>query len=911
MSANASSWSITGNIIGLNAAGTGIVANEGSGITVLSTNNTIGGTTTLERNIISGNNTVGINLTGAGATNNLILGNYVGTSITGLVDLGNAEDGIQLDTGASNNTIGGLTATARNIISGNNNAGIAIDNGTTSDNTIIGNYIGLGSDGSTSIGNTHNGINVNAAVNTTIGSLTDTGGRNVISSNVIHGIGLTDAVSTYIYGNYIGTSAAGNVAKGNSGDGIRVQGTSSSSRIGWTTTTAANIIANNTGDGILVSSSSTTAASILGNSIYSNGEQGIDLGADNGNTINDAGDSDGGSNGTQNFPVISSATSSYTGTTLVGSVNSTANTRLRLEFFATRPAVADATYGEGERYLGFTTVTTDGSGNASYNFLLSNVWVNASDRITATATVDNNNGTFGGTSEFAVNTNATSSGVVVVDTTSDTSDGTTTSISSLGSSRGVDGRISLREAITATNNTTNGASADMIVFQIFGSGLQTITVGATALPSVSQALLIDGWTQPGYTSSPVIELNGNNAGTTVSGLTLVSGSGGSTIRGLTINRFTGHGISITSSNNTVIEGNWIGVSNTGTAKSANALDGINASNSSGLTIGGSTTASRNVLSGNNQRGFFGDNIDTSFFYGNYFGTDHTGTLDIDTGAANTLQSGMLLQNDSDGNQVGDTSNALRRNLFSGTNHYGMEILSATSQNNTVVGNYFGTDATGLIALGNTNGGFSFWGSGTGNLLGGNVIAGNTGNGVLVGSGSATAQIQGNYIGVGSNGSTIIGNTTGIRVEGAATNTLVGTNNDGSNDAAEVNTISGNSIGLIISGTGTTGTLVYGNYIGTDASGLLDRGNTGDGVQILAGATGNYIGNSGTARRNIIAGNGGDGIQIDGETSDGNFIYNNFIGLALTVQRFWQIKGMGFSSPRVPITQPSVEMDSVT
>jgi hypothetical protein len=93
-----------------------------------------------------------------------------------------------------------------------------------------------------------------------------------------------------------------------------------------------------------------------------------------------------------------------------------------------------------------------------------------------------------------------------------------------------------------------------------------------------------------------------------------------------------------------------------------------------------------------------------------------------------------------------------------------------------------------VALGNTNGGFSFWGSGTGNLLGGNVISGNLGVGILVGNGASGSQIQGNYVGVGVDGSTLVGNgSTGIFIGSSGVNTLIGTNADGTNDAAEANT----------------------------------------------------------------------------------------------------------------------------
>ncbi len=333
--ANSNGNIIAGNYIGrLDASGVDSTgnANTGVGIRILGANNTIGGTSTSDRNLVSGNDSHGIYLTGASATSNVVLGNYIGTTVTGLVDLGNALNGIFMDTSASNNTIGGLTAASRNVISGNDNAGIAVDNAGTTGNLIIGNYIGIGADGSTALGNTHNGVHFNTSGANTLGS-TDPNGRNVISSNAIQGVGADNASNVTIIGNYIGTDATGTLARGNAGDGIRISGTASGIRIGGTATGAGNLIANNTGDGILVSSSSATAATILQNTIYSNGEQGIDLGADNGLSFNDVLDSDTGSNNFVNYPILRTATTSGTSSIITGNVRGLASTTFRVEFF--------------------------------------------------------------------------------------------------------------------------------------------------------------------------------------------------------------------------------------------------------------------------------------------------------------------------------------------------------------------------------------------------------------------------------------------------------------------------------------------------------------------------------------------------------------------------------------------------
>ncbi|MBK6973391.1 MAG: tandem-95 repeat protein [Sterolibacteriaceae bacterium] len=779
---------IVGNYIGSlladgSTAGVG-EANANAGIYVEGANNTIGGLTAADRNVISGN-ADGVLLSGASATGNLVVGNYIGTNAAGSSAIGNATDGVAIQSGASSNTVGGSVVGARNIISGNLDDGVDVKDGTSRFNVVRGNYIGTDVTGTLALGNTSQGIDTSAsAQDLTIGGI-------------------------------------------NPGDG--------------------NLVAFNGGSGVRVFGSATTGVSVLGNTVRANSGIGINLHTD-GVTLNDSGDTDTGPNGYQNFPVLSSADANATGTTVVGTLNSNTGTSYRIEFYANRPSLADGTgYGEGERYLGFTTVTTNGSGNASFNTTLAGAWVNRGDKITATATVDLGGGNYGSTSEFGANITATSTGIIVVDTTSDVADGTTTSITNLGNNRGADGRISLREAIIAANNTANGGTPDKIVFAIpaaLSGGVHTINVGVAGLPTVTQAVIIDGTTEPDFAGTPMVELNGGNLGSLVKGITLGGNSSGSTIRGLIINRFTGTGIEINggaTSNNHTIQGNWIGLNATGTAAAANGNMGIYGLNSTGNLIGGATAAQRNVISGNAQQGVFFDNVDNSTISGNYIGTNAAGTGDVTGTGANTLQSGVFLHNGSNGNVVGGTS-AVARNVISGNNHYGVEILTS-SQNNLVQGNYIGTDVTGLVALGNTNGGMSFWGAGTGNVIGGgaagagNVIAAN-GTGVLVGSASSGATIQGNYIGVAADGVTLMGNTAiGVDIQGNSINTLVGSDNNGTNDAGERNVIAGNSVGVSVADASTTGNAILSNSI---------YGNTGLGIDLgTTGVTANDTGDGDT------------------------------------------------------------------
>ncbi len=534
-------------------------------------------------------------------------------------------------------------------------------------------------------------------------------------------------------------------------------------------------------------------------------------------------------------------------------------------------------------------------------------------------------------------------GAIVVTNATDVSNGTVTSITNLIASDGGDG-ISLREAIQATNATVG---ADRIAFAI-SSGAQAISL-SSALPTITETLTIDGWTQPGYAGTPLVIVDGEQ--TAAVGLQLTSTADSSTIRGLVLRDFSSHAIQIDagSSNNTVegnyigsfdvagtdqgvgeqnvgngiyiqgdhntiggtssasrnvisgnqssgilisgtnasyntIQNNYIGLDATGTTAVANSISGVRlASGAHHNAIG--TPGFGNVISGNAQTNVFLDDGDDNTIQANYIGTNAAGTGDVNGTGVNTAQSGIVMQNGSTGNLIGGTTDA-ERNIISGNNWYGVEILTATTRNNTVSGNYIGTDVTGLIALGNSGGGASFWGAGTGNVLGGgaagagNVISGNAGHGVYAGNNANTATIQGNIIGLGADGSTTVGNTNaGIYLDSGAKYTLIGSNADGTNDPAERNVISGNANGIVISGTGTYGNEVYGNYVGTDATGLLTRGNTNDGERVESGAANNYLGGAAAAHRNIIAGNGGDGIQIDGEDSDGNSIQKNWIGLA--------------------------------
>ena len=338
--------------------------------------------------------------------NNVIQGNYIGTDVTGTSASANNQ-GIIIKAGASGNTIGGTTAATHNIISGNIDDGIQIIGLGTSNNTIIGNYIGTDVTGTLNIGNGGDGIIINdGATDNTIGG-TAAGEGNLISGNTGDGIQIGSTSTTNptsnitIQGNLIGTDVTGllNLANAEAGidleDGVNIL-------IGGTTTNAGNTIAFNNNDGIEVSAP-VTGSAFLGNLIFSNASLGIDLNND-AVSVNDlnVNDGDTGANNLQNYPLLTSVLSDGSSAVVIGgSINTTASTVYRIEFFAS--AIADGSgNGEAERYLGFTTATTNGSGNTTFSASFSTLVANG-EFVTATATVDLGGGNYGETSEFAQN----------------------------------------------------------------------------------------------------------------------------------------------------------------------------------------------------------------------------------------------------------------------------------------------------------------------------------------------------------------------------------------------------------------------------------------------------------------------------------------------------------------------------
>ena len=266
--------SVKGNYIGTDAGGTSAIPNTIAGVFIHTgaQNNTIGGGSAAERNVISGN-AYGVVISDAGTDGNTVDGNYIGTNAAGTAAVPNLQYGVHIKDGAQNNTIGGSSTAERNVISGNG-SGVRIQN--ANGNTVKGNYIGINAAGTAALPNEVGVYMEDAASNNSIGGST-AGERNVISGNIPFGVFIEDGGTNgnTVKGNYIGTDAAGTAAIPNE-TGVFIWNGARNNTIGGTAAGAGNTIAFNTLDGVHVEGAGAIGNTIRGNSIHSNGARGID-----------------------------------------------------------------------------------------------------------------------------------------------------------------------------------------------------------------------------------------------------------------------------------------------------------------------------------------------------------------------------------------------------------------------------------------------------------------------------------------------------------------------------------------------------------------------------------------------------------------------------------------------------------
>ncbi|MCI0528064.1 MAG: hypothetical protein L0Y56_11565, partial [Nitrospira sp.] len=368
---------IIGNFIGTNVTGTVPLGNTiGVSVEVTCNNCVIGGAGAREGNLISGNTFRGIILEGPGSQ---VIGNFIGTDVTGSFAIGNLS-GVYFEENCNQCVVGGTTAATRNLISGNV-AGIELDGFNA---RAIGNFVGTNVTGTQDVGN---GVGIRVledCANCTIGGVA-AGERNVISGNDEDGIQLNfDSSFADIFGNFIGTDSSGVNPLGNSGAGIRVNGDDHAigNRLN---PTASNVIAFNGGGGVVVVGSIRNIISV--NSIFNNQGLGIDLGGD-GVTLNDPADVDTGPNQLLNFPEFDAISFAITGGTATVTGRAPAGSIVEIFLSALDPSG----HGEGRTFLTAVTATATGTFSA--------ILAGRADRELITAVAIDS---LGNTSEFSQN----------------------------------------------------------------------------------------------------------------------------------------------------------------------------------------------------------------------------------------------------------------------------------------------------------------------------------------------------------------------------------------------------------------------------------------------------------------------------------------------------------------------------
>ena len=398
---------VAGNYIGTDETGSATTPNGEYGVHVDGNDNVVGGPAPADRNLLTGNFFGGVRLhSGVG---NVVEGNYLGTDETGTVGLANG--GVLIDAsqntmrdnlssfsingvtvkgddntvqgnsigtdvdgdaalgnivgvsvvGGDRNVIGGAAEGEGNLVSGNLFSGVSFsrDNGDPAeDNDVQGNLIGTDASGTAALPNEDAGVSISASNGNAIGGVAD-GEGNVISGNGTDGVRIQSdgADDNDVQGNWIGTDEAETVALGNGESGVDIVD-GAQNLVGATVLqNPANVIAHNGGDGVTVTN--TDGNAIVRNSMYDNGDLGIDLDAD-GPTPNDGPrDLDTGGNTLQNGPDIDAATT----TEVEWELETVAGKTYRLEFFA-NDACDPSGSGEGQTFLGTIEVTTDNNGEA-------------------------------------------------------------------------------------------------------------------------------------------------------------------------------------------------------------------------------------------------------------------------------------------------------------------------------------------------------------------------------------------------------------------------------------------------------------------------------------------------------------------------------------------------------------------
>jgi CSLREA domain-containing protein len=804
---NGSTGTVVANaIVGMNKNATGALGNAADGILIenASVGTTIGGATGALGCFISGNTNNGIDVQSL-STGTVIQLDHIGSDVTGLIGIGNGQNGIQfqqtsgkvtlstiLDNGQSgvllnggsgslltsntigdpatgqhgnalngvfvfgsnNNTIGGPSA--GNVISSNANYGVAIESG-SQNNLVAGNFIGLDSGGNGGRGNA-NGVAVFDSTGTTIGATAANGG-NIIASNTNYGVDVhgTDSNGTLVLGNLIGLPATGSGTAPNA-SGIILDTTAG-------VVVQQNIISGNHSDGIFVNGgfSSLIRQNLIGTDISGFAGRG---------------------NGGNGIDIVGAAN-----ITVGGSTSSVTNV-----------IAANGGYGIQVSGAGVTgTVITENligvnlGGRTALGNGQSGIWINNVPGTTIggspqTANVVANNGAQGIliTGSAATNTSIVNNYVGLG------ADGLTVGANALDGIL-IQGTPGVNIAYNLISGNAN-----------YGVHLAAGTTGATLAGNLIGTDIFGAGAKPNGLAGVVIDNASGN---------IIGGTAGSATRNvISGNALYGVFIAGASATANTVEGNFIGVNSSGATALANGVDGVLVQGP-GNTIGGTAAGVRNVISGNASAGVhLSGGSSNTLVAGNLIGTDLNGVIAVGNGFF-----GVNVDGTGTGATTHDTiggSTAGARNVISGSGVVNLNVGGPLATGTLIAGNMIGTNLAGTVGLFATPYGIIINGAPTNTVGGttaglGNTISGSISAGLeIINTGASGNLVQGNLIGRVPGSSASLANNVGVVINNAPNNTVGGA------AAGAANTITGNTTNTIqVTGAGATGNQTSGNIIG--------------------------------------------------------------------------------------------------
>lgn len=821
-------------------------------------------------NTIVANAGFGISIEGGGA--NRIAGNFVGIDRSLNAGLGNGSAGIRI-LDASGNLVGGdAEAGEGNVVANNKGDGILIT--TVDDGAVVDSEVAFGNlvYGNMLSGNSGNGITLRAATGNAVGSSTPGEGNEIIA-NRGHGVALlAGADGNSVSGNLVGTNAAESTTVGNSGSGVYVNA-SVGNTIGGSEDGAGNLIAFN-GTGVRIDAASATPATanrVVGNTIESNLAEGVRVTSSRYTFVGGAGEGEGNSiwlNGGDGV-LLDGAVSQVE---VIGNQIGTdaEDNQLGNKGDGIQVGVANATV------LDNTVMANRIGTNVGAGLRLVNA---AGTAIGGSEAADANTIVLNGAAGIVLQTGSRSNTIVGNVIRENVSGGVILDRSTQNTltANEVTANVGAGIALIGASDNVFGGNGETDGNLIIGNAADGIALSASSNRNRIVGNLLDENDGNGVSIQSGIanEITGGNvvtrndgAGILLAGVTrntvIADGFVGTDATEDALGN-TGHGIAFTGAISNVISnmvvanngGNGIDISAataavrtagnfvTGSTVTGNQKSGIRIAGGAGHTIG--STAAGNTISGNAVHGI------------------HLASRT----AGNAVVANVLAENNGDGILVEgglgnliEGGNAITLNAGDGIR------LVVGAANNVISGNYIGIDADGTADLGNAGDGVDI-DTGLANVVVSNVIADHTAEGARgVGISRSIARlplqsrsqaqgkaVRGNLV----QSNQLIGNYVGIGISGSAFQTVGSSTANATAPGATANTVVASFLHGIVVENGSTGTMIVGNYIGTDAAGDELVGNLGDGIKVSGSMSSRVSGNT-------VSFNAGHGVNFSATTS---------------------------------------------